>query len=69
MPIYFFNLYGSPVVRDAAGQELPDDNAAREEALAVAAELGRNAPSATKEVLIVENDKGEVICEIPVVAT
>jgi hypothetical protein len=69
MPRYFFHLHGDGAVRDAMGQELPDDNAARQEAVAVAAELGRNRQSTSKLLLVVTNGKGEMICEQPIVAS
>ena len=40
MPLYFFHLHGSGA-KDVEGQEFPDDEAAREEAKAVARDLTR----------------------------
>jgi hypothetical protein len=62
MPRYFFHLHGSGA-RDTEGQELPNDEAAREEAKVVAGELSQNRTVATHERLIVTNAKGEVIHE------
>jgi hypothetical protein len=67
MPRYFFHLNGSGV-RDSAGQEFANDNAARQEAIAVAVELRRNVPPTTNEQLIVMNESGEVIFEQRIVA-
>ena len=64
MPRYFFHLHGSGA-RDTDGQDFPNDDAARQEASAVARELSRNRPSATDERLVVTNAAGDVICEEP----
>ena len=42
MPRYFFHMHGSGA-RDTEGQELPNDEAAREEAKAVARDLSVSA--------------------------
>ena len=62
MPRYFFHLHGSGA-RDTEGQELPDNEAARQEARLVARELSQNRKVATDERLLVTNEKGEVIHE------
>jgi hypothetical protein len=64
MPLYFFHLHGSGA-RDSEGQEFPNDDAARTEAVAVARDLSRNKSVATDERIVVTNDKGEVIHEEP----
>jgi Domain of unknown function (DUF6894) len=64
MPRYFFHLHGSGA-RDTEGQELPDDEAARKEAAAVALDLSRNKAVATDERLVVTNADGKVIHEEP----
>jgi hypothetical protein len=64
MPRYFFHLHGSGA-RDTEGQEFRDDDAARQEAVAVAQELSRNRTVSTNERLVVTNAKGEVIHEEP----
>jgi uncharacterized protein DUF6894 len=66
MPRYFFHLHGSGA-RDTEGQELPNDEAARQEAAAVARDLGRNRSVATNERLVVTDESGKVIHEEPVV--
>jgi hypothetical protein len=66
MPRYFFHLHGSGA-RDTEGQEFPDDEAARQEAVAVARDLGRNRNVTTDERLIVTDESGKVIHEEPVV--
>jgi Domain of unknown function (DUF6894) len=64
MPRYYFNLYGSGA-HDLEGQEFPSDDAAREEARAVARDLSQNRNPASNERIVVTNDKGEVIHEEP----
>jgi len=64
MPLYFFHLHGSGAL-DTEGQEFPNDEAAREEARAVARDLSRNKAVATDERLIVTSEAGEVIHEEP----
>jgi len=64
MPLYFFHLHGSGAL-DTEGQEFPNDEAAREEARAVARDLSRNKAVATDERLIVTSETGEVIHEEP----
>ncbi len=64
MPRYFFHLRGSGAL-DTEGQEFPNDEAAREEARAVAYDLARNKAAATDERLIVTNEAGQVIHEEP----
>jgi hypothetical protein len=66
MPRYFFHMHGSGA-RDTLGQELPDDAAARQEAVTVARDLSRNRNVGTDEILIVSNDKGEIIHKEPLV--
>ena len=64
MPRYFFHLHGSGA-SDTEGQEFPNDEAARNEARAVARDLSRNKPVATDERLIVTGSDGKVIHEEP----
>jgi hypothetical protein len=64
MPRYFFHLRGSDA-RDIGGQEFPNDEAAREEARAVARELSQNRNPTSDERLIVTNAEGKVIHEEP----
>jgi len=62
MPQYFFHLDGF-APHDTEGEELPDDEAARQEALGVARDLSRNRRVSANERLIVTNAKGDVIHE------
>ena len=64
MPRYFFHLHGSGA-RDTEGQEFPNDEAARQEAVAVARELSRNKPVVSDDRLLVTNADGKVIHEEP----
>lgn len=64
MPRYFFHLHGSGA-RDTEGQEFPNDEAARNEARAVARDLSRNKTVATDERLIVTDVDGRVVHEEP----
>jgi hypothetical protein len=64
MPRYFFHLHGSGA-RDTEGQEFPNDEAAREEAVAVARELSHNKSVVTADRLLVTNADGKVIHEEP----
>ena len=64
MPRYFFHLHGSGA-RDTEGQEFANDEAARDEARAVARDLSRNRPVQTDERLIVTDADGRVIHEEP----
>ena len=62
MPRYFFHLDGSGA-RDIEGQDFPNDEAARQEAKAVARELARNRVVVLGERLIVTNADGTVVHE------
>lgn len=64
MPLYYFHLHGSGA-RDTEGQELANDEAAREVARAVARELSQNKFPTTDERLIVTTADGTVIHEEP----
>jgi hypothetical protein len=64
MPRYFFHLHGSGA-RDIEGWEFANEEAAREEARAVARELARNKPVPSDERLIVTDADGTVIHEEP----
>ena len=64
MPRYFFHMHGSGA-RDTEGQELPNDETARQEARMVARELSQYRNVATDEKLIVTNADGQVIHEEP----
>jgi hypothetical protein len=60
MPRFFFHLepFG---VHDAEGQEFSDDEAARQEASKVVAELARNRTPSPFEQLVVTNEHGEAV--------
>jgi hypothetical protein len=64
MARYYFTLHGSGA-EDIDGQEFPTDDAACEEARAVARDLSQNRNSASDEKIVVTNDKGKVIHEEP----
>jgi hypothetical protein len=64
MPRYFFHLHSSGA-HDTDGQELPNDEAAREEAVAVARDLARNRNVATGERIIVTDVSGTVVHDEP----
>ena len=64
MPRYFFHLHGSSA-KDTEGQEFPNDDAAREEAAAVARELAQGRHPSGNERVVVTNAEGEVIHEEP----
>ena len=57
-------MHGSGA-EDLDGQDFPTDEAAREEARAVARDLSQNRNPATNEKIVVTNAKGEVIHEEP----
>jgi hypothetical protein len=60
----FFHLHGSGG-RDAEGQEFADDNAAIQEARAVARDLSHNWNPSSQERVVVTNEKGDVVHEEP----
>jgi Domain of unknown function (DUF6894) len=64
MPRYFFHLHGSGA-RDLEGQEFADDEAARQEARAVARDLSQNRNPASDERVVVTDADGKVIHEEP----
>jgi hypothetical protein len=64
MPLYFFHLRGSDA-HDVEGREFPDDEAARQEAKAVARDLGRNRRGFLAERVIVRNAEGKTVHEEP----
>jgi hypothetical protein len=64
MPRYYFHLHGSGA-RDLEGQEFADDEAARQEARAVARDLSQNRNPASDERVVVTNTDGKVILEEP----
>ena len=66
MPRYFFELKGSGAT-DLEGSELPNDAAARAEAVQVAKELALNNPAASGYVVVVRTERGEIVHEVPLV--
>ena len=65
MPRYNFTLRDGVIVRDAGQEDLPNDDAAR----AVAQETARafaNNPSAPRFRVVVENNLGEIVCDLPI---
>ena len=64
MPRYYFHLHGSGA-RDLEGQDFADDEAARQEARAVARDLAQNRNPASDERIVVTDAAGKVIHEEP----
>jgi hypothetical protein len=64
MPLYFFHLRGASP-DGVEGQEFPDDDAARQEAEAVARDLARNRTGVSAERVIVRNAEGEIVGDEP----
>ena len=63
MPRYFFNLApGHPI--DVEGEELSDDDAARDVAHQTAQEILRDGPPIPGERLLVSNEMGELVTEV-----
>jgi len=54
-----------PAARDVDGQEFADDNAAIQEARAVARDLSHNRNPSSQERVVVTNEKGDVVHEEP----
>jgi hypothetical protein len=61
MPRYYFSLTSGG--RDDEGADLPDDDAARHEAILVACDFARNSPKRTGQVIVIGED-GAVVHEI-----
>ena len=64
MPRYYFALHGSGA-QDLEGQDLPNEEAAREEARAVARDLSQNRSPASDERIVVTDADGRVVHEEP----
>lgn len=64
MPRYYFALHGSGA-QDLEGQDLPNEEAAREEARAVARDLAQNRSPASDERIVVTDADGRVVHEEP----
>lgn len=69
MPRYHFHIYNDEVTMDLEGQELPDEEAAREQATRAARELichdVRNGHITLSHRIEVEDDKGEPVLMLP----
>jgi hypothetical protein len=63
MPRYFFHF--DQRVQDTSGLDLPDDNAARREAEAMAGDLRGNERYGGGWRVIVTNQNGEDVTELP----
>ena len=71
MPRYFFHLVeGERLFPDHKGEDLPSDDAARQEAQRVAAELRASAARSDwrPRRFVVTDDSGRVVSEVPIVA-
>ena len=64
MPRYYFALHGSGA-QDLEGQDLPNDEAARVEARAVARDLAQNRNPASDECIVVTDAAGQVVHKEP----
>ncbi|MDT9598652.1 DUF6894 family protein [Sphingosinicella rhizophila] len=69
MPRYFFHIYNDAVIRDTQGEELPDLNTARDEALQAARALiclsvKKGHVNLNHRVEVV-NEDGECIAAVP----
>jgi hypothetical protein len=65
MPRYFFHIReGATLSRDANGQELPDVEAAREEAIATGRALLGERPGALHRTIEIADQTGYVVDEI-----
>lgn len=64
MPLYVFHIENGHRITSDEGEEIPDDNSARQEADAIAADLSRNQISPTGQRVIVTNDTGDQVAEV-----
>ncbi|NBB64019.1 hypothetical protein GVN18_32660 [Pseudomonas sp. ODNR1LW] len=67
MPQYYFHTENGDCIRDDQGEELPDTNAAREEAVAVLGEILRYRgrafwDTASFSVIVTDSDGRTVVC-------
>lgn len=67
VPRYFFDLVDSKTVTDHGGQNLPDDETARDVARGLAKRLGREQPQLLNRnfAIIVSSQNGDQICSVP----
>ena len=65
---YFFHVFDGQALPDLVGTELPDDDAAKAEAIVTAGTMVREAGSkfwnGEEWVMRVENDAGHSVCEL-----
>ncbi|HET9718391.1 MAG TPA: hypothetical protein VFP60_19655 [Pseudolabrys sp.] len=66
MPRYFFHI-PTRGVSDAQGQEFPDHDTAQEEAMVVARELARHKHLLELEYILVTDEDGNIISEVPLI--
>ena len=66
MARYFFKIIGAPSA-DEVAYELRNDEDAKGRAVVIAAELARGNPYAPTQSLVVTNERGEVLYEVPLV--
>ncbi len=66
MPLYFFHVKGSDEVEDNSGLALRDDFEARDEAVEMAADLDKHPVTESRWRVVVVNDVGETIAQIPI---
>ena len=68
MPRYFFHLVeGERLFPDHKGEDLPDDEAARDEARTVAEKLHAGANAWSPRRFVVTDGNGRVVTEVPVI--
>jgi hypothetical protein len=69
MPLYHFAAYNGRRLDDPeAAEDLPDDQAAREEALQVIRDLKKNNRTAWRGWMIEVTERGRLVWQIPFVA-
>ena len=64
MQHYSFTLRDGVSVRDAGTEHLPDDEAARRVAREIARAFADN-PVSSRFRVVVENEVGQVVCDVP----
>jgi hypothetical protein len=68
MPQYFFSLEDGEPVSTEEGEYLPDDDAAREASVEIAADLARNKENIDSLRIVVRSDEDRIVCEVPLTA-
>ena len=66
MPLYFFHVTGTDEVDDPSGLTLQDDCEARDEAVAMAADLDKHPVKSGRWRIVVVDAGGEQITQIPI---